>query len=208
MKAQYYTSCSELTMDRFITCSCSGDLMPLVISGKPTPAELLHAWTGIQFEYLDLLKDVIPQFTLSLEKDIHFLTARLQVIPAAVDVLRIKRHEGLIMLLKTTGFNFPFNPNNPEAYESDLKRVLRQSKSFAVELETKRKQLERLLQAGNTPTRDYYEDLMILVSKFMGHQVREAETTVSRFAAMYRRMADQIKKDQENEQRRNFKQRH
>ncbi|WP_346320768.1 hypothetical protein [Chitinophaga sp. YIM B06452] len=157
---------------------------------------------------MDLLKDVIPQYTLSLEKDVHLLNLKLQLVPAAIDVLRIKRHDGLIKMLKSSGFNFPFNPNDYTEYEKDLQRVLRQSKTFAVELETKKLQLERLQKAGTAPTRAYYDDLLTIVSKFMGHQVREAETTVSRFAAMYRRLVEQSQKEHENEQRRNYKQRH
>lgn len=178
-----YTACYDLPMSEFIRCMCDSDYTALVIEGSAEADHLAEAWQKIHQEYIALLGNSQDNYLLTLMMEVNRLYFRHLSITEAVKLLRAHRFDELVMMLKKEGFNYPFNPNDPEEYRKDLNKVTNRAKSLLVELEQKKKQLELLQQNQSTGKidREYFDKILITLSQHMGFKLEKDKTTVTEY---------------------------
>jgi hypothetical protein len=144
--------CSEVTVDEFIDCVCSGNLKRLVRgAGEPTKGELEEAFQELYAEYSSLTGSSSYSYMLGLTRRCVRLEARLQ---AAAIALR----NGDSGLLQSLGYKGSVE----QAMNGDM-----------MELEVARRELAKV-RDGGSDERVERKDFMRwvgAVSKFMGYRI-------------------------------------
>jgi len=181
-----YTTCSDLPLIRFIRCVCDSDLKQLVIEGEVSPEELIDGWQSIYQEYIELSGAAGNDYQLKLTAEISQLFIKYTTITEAVELSRKYRYDDIIKMLKSEGYNFQFNHNDPESYHKDLDRVLSRAKSLLVQKEQKEGQLAKMQegQKGEKITRAYFDNRLNALSIHYKHHINEHEITVSRYVGL------------------------
>lgn len=178
-----YNSCYDLPLSRFIKCICDEDYLALIIEGEATPEALSEVWAKIYQEYIDLMGNTSNDYMLTLMMEVNRLYFRHESIVRAVELLRSYRFDELVSMLKKEGFNLQFNPNDADAYGNDLKKVTTRAKSLLVEMEQKKSQLDLLKQTkgSGSVTREFFDKILVTLSKFMGFKINKDKTTVTEY---------------------------
>ncbi len=200
------SSASDLTLDKFIVCLCDNDLSVLVINWDyVTEDDIKKAWNNIRNEYISVLKDKQQIYLYELSKEVNLLEFKIQQINLCVKYLSIEPNtEVLNELKKLVPVSGSFNPSDAQQYIKDLQLVINQSKRLIIQLDEKRKELEELMpkQSGVAISKEYFDKLIVQVSKYMHFQVVKQTTTVTQFANMIsdmKMMAEAIKKEYEQQ---------
>lgn len=178
-----YEHCSEFPLSRFITCLCEEDYSVMLIEGEATEYELKQAWSKIYDEFLDLKGKDSPNEFLTLFNEYESLFYKHTVIEKCVELLKWYHDERLIEILKKSGYNFPFNHEDTERYLKDLDRVLTRSKKLILDMEVRRGQLDAIQRAnaGIKIDRNYFDTILVTLSKFSQYHIDEEKTTVGRY---------------------------
>lgn len=170
----------------FIRCLCDNDLSAMLIDGEAAGDVLSEAWQNIYNEYLDLTAKNGNNEVLTLLQEFDSFFYKHAVIENTVTILRLYYEQDLINILKGYGYHFQFNPEDPEKYHKDLDSVMQRSKRMILEMEIRRKQIESLQKAnlGAVINRQYFDEILVTLSKFSGYHVNEDLVTVSRYCAI------------------------
>jgi len=181
-----YERCSELPLSRFIRCICEGDYSALLIEGEAPAETLKSTWETLYEEYLDLTANTGNNEVLQLLNEFDGLFYKYAVIENCVEILRVFKEDDLVAILRSRGFNFPFDHNDTERYLKDLDRVMVRAKKILVDMDIRRKQLESIQKAseGTKIDRPYFDTILVTLSKFAGFHVNEDIISVSRYAAL------------------------
>jgi hypothetical protein len=181
-----HDSCSTLLLSAYIQCQVTGDLSSLIIEGEPTKEQLQDAWRNICREFFDLSEDKQVSYEVNLLAQIEELNIKIITIQQIVEVLQGYEIPQLIEILRSFGYNFPFNCDNEEQYLADLKRVLNRAKKLVIELNEKQSQLNTI-QKSKEPSQEvtikYYDKILAILSQHMKYHMDENVITVSRYAA-------------------------
>lgn len=163
-----------------------GDLTALVKEGESDDVSLHAHWVIINQQYVDLAGDTLNKAAISLELEVEALAHRITSIYEALEILRTYRVDELVELLQKEGYRFQFNSDDLVSYYKDLSRVSTRAKTLIVELETKTAQLARQhdSKGGEKIARDHFESWLVVLSKFMGHNLNPDELTVARYATI------------------------
>ncbi len=185
---------------------CDNDLSVLVINWDfVTEEDIKKAWNKIRNEYISVIKDKQQIYLYELNKEIHLLEFKIQQINLCVKYLSIEPNaEVLNELKKLVPVSGSFNPEDAQQYIKDLQLVINQSKRLIIQLDEKRKELEELMpkHSGASVSKEYFDKLIVQVSKYMHYQVVKQTTTVTQFANMIsdmKMMAEAIKKEYEQQ---------
>jgi len=206
MTAKLHMTCNTLPLSLFIRCLVDEDLTALVIEGDADMQTLTNAWQAINQEWMDLCGNKQNNYLLVLALEIERMSFSQEVTVCAVDALRMCRFDDLVKVLHEQGYRFPFNPSNPEEYHNDLNRVLARSKRHLVDIQDKKQQYERLKGGGTGKKVDhqYFNQMLVILSKFIGYHIDEERTTVARYATvanMYYQHIEQLEKKSNGRQK-------
>lgn len=189
-----YRHIDQITLDKFLICLCEGDQQVLIISGHPSKEELKAAWDVLYNEYCEHSGGSDYRYMLGLVKEITLISHRKTRIDLIVQVLSRFYSEELIAELRYMGYAFKFPKEDRKQFITDLNSVVKRSKTLSILLENKRRELEAYeKKGGKKPTRDYFDELIIELSKWMGFQIKESEIAVKRFVTILRRFNEQQK---------------
>lgn len=181
-----YEHCNEFPLSRFITCLCDNDYSVMLIDGEATEEELQQAWAKIYDEYLDLTSKNNNNEFLFLWNEYESLFYKHTVIEQCVELLKWWHDENLVGILKQHGYNFPFNPEDTERYWKDLERVVTRSKKLLLDMKVRKEQLDAIQSAssGAKIDRNYFDTILVVLSKFSQYHIDEEKTTVGRYVNM------------------------
>lgn len=191
------TSIYKLTVDKFITCMCDGDLSPLIIEGEPTQEQLQNAWAVIYDAYVEGISDKEQLHIFRLSKEIKLLETRITKVNFILEILAFRYDESLAAeLIKEVGL-MAFDKSSDETYKKSISLAATKSKRLVLELNTKCKELEQI--AINTPTgspidRKYFDELLNRCSQYMNAYLKPAELTVSRLIDIVKDRRETIEK--------------
>ena len=173
-------SCDKLKLDLFIEITLTGNTELL---GE---GEHVEAWEKIRTEYAELIGDISYKLMLSLFKEIQYINNKLHVIQTIVDHMQNYYHEDFKKILDIYGFVYNWDVSNKTVYDKQLKMIVSRSKTFLVQLESKRKEWEQLSKKNNGEqiTRTYFEDVLLMLSKEQGYHLRANEISVYQFARL------------------------
>jgi hypothetical protein len=185
-----YRSCGQFPLSRFIRVLVDSDYAQLIISGKPNQRELLAAWRQINLEYISILDVPEVNFIMELQASIVVIEAKLFITEKIISTLYIIHDDRLTAMLRGLGFDFVFDPTDRVVYFKSLDDVDQQAGAWRLELEQKDvelKELESKDEDGKKFTDDYFDDILMVLSKSQGYHIRTADITASQFAVLLKR---------------------
>jgi len=176
--SKWYQKISDLPLNKYIECLVDGNLAALIISGYPTQEQLTAAWLDIAEQYADAMGDAEHQMYIKIYKELVYLNIEYQQILSLIEVLTIVIYRPFEEKLNSLLFtNFSFTTNR----EKDLDTCFRLSKSTLLKIDMKKAQLDGLKDKGEnsdkTPTREYFQSVLITLSDFAKYPVLETITT-------------------------------
>jgi hypothetical protein len=186
-----YNTCDELPLSVYIACSIGEPLTRLITSLEPqeiADTELLRAaWLQIQTEFMQLSTGTLNTHAVELALSVDALTVKIEVVLSCLNMLETYFTPMLVEILQQHGFDLPLDPAEPETYYKNLNRISKRARSLLTELEDKAGQL-RKLQPSEQPTvkinRQYFNKRLTVLSKFMGYEIKEETTSVSKYVSI------------------------
>jgi hypothetical protein len=186
-------------MDRFLDCLFDDDLSVLIISGSPTKDDLHDAWNRIYLEYCSLMQDKTYNELFEKSKEIISLQAKISLVNGIVRHLCLAYTEELVKMLDGLGLRSKILPEDDgDVLEKKLASVISRAKKWVTQLDIQQGELQKLRQKNENGKggREYFDDTLSILSKFMGYHVKESEITVSRFCRDVNRMNEFLLKEE------------
>lgn len=174
--SKYYRNISDLPLSRFIDVLVDQNIYALIITGKPSDIELLEAWSDIQIQYADAIKDNETRMLATLGKELNRLKITHQQILDAIKVLKnYYTPQFANMLNKLLSTSFKFDVRLKEDYDNDLKRAANRSKGIMIAIQLKQKAYDAMRTKFGTSdqkvTREYFQGILITLSDFVQYRV-------------------------------------
>lgn len=144
-----YLHISELPLINFIECCIDGNLLALVISGKPSKEELHSNWTKILEQYQTAIGDTEHRIFINSYRDIQLFDLHIKGTIICIDALRIKPEEFFIHQLQLRDrpmIRVVLNWDDQKSYNAALDKALSRVNGSKMDLEIKRKAFEALLK--------------------------------------------------------------
>ena len=183
-----YRDCKALPLDIFISILTEQTFELLVISGEPSiidTLEILKAWRTIYSEYATLVSNPDSEQTMKLVKRINVLRFQIERAEAVIAVLMEAYSAELVEYLRKFDINLPFNYLDSESYQRDLVVASNLIKRWYHDLKIMEADLPSDREKKNIDRR-FFEDILMMLSKYMGYPVRAKDITVAEYAAIYR----------------------
>lgn len=184
-----YTSCEDLPLYNYIRCLVYDDKSHLLIfrdrkmAGEHTE-ELNVIWESIQKQYMELMVHSIDMHAISLHHEIESLSIMKTVVENTVALMYRYPDPGFAAILQEYGFNFSFDISNEESYDKDIARVLKRLKKVEFDILDAQKKLNNTKKGETKVDVPFFDNILVMLSKFMGSHVDERVVTVSRYASM------------------------
>ena len=193
-----FLTCDQLTLDRFIHCFKGGDLSVLVIEGNADLNTLSSVWNDIYLEFVDLMSTGETEYVMDLRRRINIASIEIEEIESILFCLSFKPYPKLIDKLKDHGYYNEFNIANPEEYMESLKAVEQSLGSKRFQLEQDIKELKGYVeqQMNKEMDMDFFDFMVIRLSKYFGFMIDEKTVTVSKFVRMIKEFAKNNKPKQ------------
>jgi len=193
-----YDSCHDLPLRNFIKVMVSGNNKHLLKTGYATPKTLQKAWDKITEQYMELAGDKAQAAVLSIVKEVSQLKNKLFIIQSIIDEMAKYPSGDLANMLRSMGFNYKFDPANPELYLDDLKRVVSTSKTMLMRIKERKKSLEGMKGDETKVTEADYDRYIADLSKFQGHYIDPGHSTVAYFIAVVNGYKKEIEIQKQN----------
>lgn len=200
-----YRSISELPLSRFIDVAVDNNLYALVITGKPDENELSALWEKIKVEYADAMKDNEYKLYTNLKNELSKLEITYSQLQWAINELKkvyVQQFAEKVNLWLRTSFKF--DVRFPEDYDNDLKRADRRSRSFKLEADLKRLNIEGLekkfAEKGGKATRESFMNILFSLSDHVKFQLQDS-ITVYEFCERVHRLNKYIEHQEQGNRR-------
>ena len=180
---------NEVTMDKFIACMCHNNLSVLVVEGEAQAEQLAEAWTELFYEYCDQAEASETLYRTKLISEITLLKQRNMIVMDWVRLLHVNYFESIAEALKTLGYDFEFNPQDPIQYEADLNRVKHEINFSKLQVRIKEAEYESILE--NQSTKDsvdekYFSTIFFRINNYAKREAVNGQTTVQNYCAALR----------------------
>lgn len=188
-----YRRCSRLPMDIFLTALCDQDVMVLAIEDAPL-VEVQQAWVTILEEYTEI-KGADPGAEWYLNRDIIRLQNHLFLVQVCVDFLAKRYSEIIAASLTKLGYSFKPIVKDPEHYRNDLQVVVNRSKTKYMTMQVLIKQLaerQKEIKEVKSPSREYFETLLIQIEEMQGTSYNMETLMVSKFVNLEKKYWRQV----------------
>lgn len=160
-------------MTVFMDCLFDTDFTGLIQEGKPPDDQLLYAWDKIFTEYCGLMQSDTYNELFEVQKQLNVIQAKITLVENICQHLEVAHDDILTGILKSLGLR----PGNPV----DIAGVRQRAKKFLIDIETKRQDYNKLVQNHKEITREYFFDLLSMLSHEFQYAVKAADITVYQF---------------------------
>lgn len=191
----WYRGVRDLPLYKFIKIACEGNLLELVISGKPSLSDLLSTWNTIFEEFIDGMQDKKGQDRVKMMTELDKLKCDYQFIQLAVKRLEFGPADWVIDLLRSrirvTG---EFNPEDQAGYFRDLQVVLNRSNRMQqqiAEMEAHLKITENKTEKSTPPNYKQFDTIIAQVSVFSKFHINRLTVMTGEFIEYYKIMRTQ-----------------
>lgn len=176
-------------MDKFIACMCKDDLSVLVAEGEATAEQLAEAWINLFYDYCDEAEASETIYRTKLITEITLLKQRNNLVLGWVKILQLQYIQSLADGLRTLGYDFEMNPQDPEQYEADLKRITHEVNFSKLQVRIKEAEHESILE--NQSTKDsvdekYFSTIFFRINNYAKREAVNGQTTVQNYCAALR----------------------
>jgi hypothetical protein len=183
------SKCREVTMSQFIACLCEDDLSQLVVSGTVSPVELAEAWSCLFLEYCELAEDSETKYRVMLEVQLTVDKKKEELGRGWVKMLSTKHSENIAEALRIIGFDFELNPNEPEQYQSDLKRINGELGFIRLSIQVRQAEFDAVKNKQSTKDtvdRKYFATIFFAINNYARREAVNMQTTVEDYCAALR----------------------
>lgn len=156
-----------------MNCLFDSDFEELIKKGEPPEIEIRIAWDKIFGEYCGLMQSDSYNELFEVTKQINAIEAKIVLVENICQHLEIIEDEALIRILKDLGLR----PGNPV----DINGVRAWAKKFLIDIEILRQDYNKLLTTNKEITRDYFYDLLSMLSHELKYAVKANDITVYQF---------------------------
>ena len=180
----------QITLNDFIRCTIDHDYT-ILSDEEATEDQLREAWDTIYEQYIDRIKDKDQLYILKLAQQINVIQTKIQITSLCLTRLSVQHSDEIIIeLRKILQFPGEFNPEDPRQYFKDLELVVTISKKFYMDLEEKMQEYNQLTSSntGEEIKHEYFDTLIVQVSKYMKFKINRFEILMSEFVSMLRDM--------------------
>lgn len=184
--------CYELKLEPFMRMLFRKEYHLLLKSGQCSPEVLQLQWHKLYAEYVDLLEDPDQREIQNCIKDIYIWKAKFDRLELLVQLLSLNHYPALVAELKKMGYDYAFDIEQPAQYKADLLAVYNRAKTLLVQINNRKKDLERL-QAKNKGQEQGMADFdmtLISLSEHFKYPIKGDDITVAQYAAMIKRVRE------------------
>jgi hypothetical protein len=189
------TKCSEVNMGQFIACLCDDDLSQLIISGEPTALEIAQAWANLFFEYCELAEDAETAYRVRLDAQLTLDRKKEELGQGWVRLLEQRYSAKLAEALQMIGFEYELNPEDPEQFKSDIRRINGELGYLRLTIKIKEAEWRALKEKQSTTDtvdRKYFSTIFFAINNYAKREAVNMQTTVENYCAGLRAMADAV----------------
>lgn len=168
---------------------CHSNLSVLVVEGEANAEQLAEAWTILFYEYCDQAEASETIYRTKLISEITLLKNRNMLVMDWVRLLRLNYFESLADGLRTLGYDFELNPQDPLQYEADLNRITHEINFSKLQIRIKEAEYESILE--NQSTKDsvdekYFSTIFFRINNYAKREAVNGQTTVQNYCAALR----------------------
>ena len=165
----------------------------MIIDGHPSAEALQQAWETILTDWEDKMQDDAYSEIADLMKDINLLETKFNAIQSIVKLLDFMPIPFIVEemgpeLRKWLGFPVVLDLTDMEAYHQALEGALGHGKRYWSEAQDMRRQLPKTETGQVKITREYFDEVIVSLSRYNKYKISKNDTTVSEFTAMVRDM--------------------
>lgn len=198
-----HTSCSTLTLDRFIACYCYDNLAALIISGEFSLRELQDAWIVIYTEFIDLSYSADKKALTSLTRNIIVLEAKIMRVRCIVKYMAVQWDEEYANDLRAMNFRYKYDSSRKKEYTDDLKMVLSRMQGWEIDLAVMNDEYQSYIKKdeGEKPDEIYFIQTLTRLAKWQGGgRLAANEVSATEYLMIkndYHEYADELKRQKD-----------
>lgn len=185
--------CHELKLDTFLRILFRQEYDLLLVSGSCSKEVVEAQWHKIYAQYVDLLDDPGQKDIYNCIKDIYIWKAKFERVEILVQLLSIGYYPPLVEELRKMGYSYAFDfENDLSGYKADLLAVYNRAKTLLVQINNRKKDLERLQvrSKGQEQGMADFDMTLIALSEHFKYSVRPSDITVSQYALMIKQVRE------------------
>lgn len=188
---------NEVNMNQFKACLCRNDLKALVAEGEATAEQLAEAWTTLFYEYCDLTEatEVVHRALLKFEIDLY--SKHNIMVAEWVKMLQLSYLPGIADAIKTLGFEVALDPDNPDQYQADLKRVTAELAFHKVKLRVKEAEYKFMMDNQSTieevVDEKYFSTIFFRINNYAKREAVNGMTTVEDYCVALKDYVEYVK---------------
>lgn len=192
LKAQYYNSIKTTPLEVFRIVQDTDDFKPLLISGEFSNEDAAVAWMQLYDEYSMAVKSKSNNVVFALKKQVYVLIGEIQLISNCLfmiqelyncNLISMEKVHDLSFFIKTIN-DYGFKFNEEDGVPTELERVKKQLRNKNSQIES----LNKRIAGYNTGQKSKFMDTIAAVEKYMGFQINEQNTTVSKFVSYFNQL--------------------
>jgi hypothetical protein len=188
---------SLLSHEKFVSCICDSNLKVLVISGEPSPEDLLECWANLYAQYLDLAADAESLYFIILQKEIQILKYKVTAAEAILPVISFFHVGELVAALKQLGFETKTLQQGHHGYEHGIKKVKAKVAHLKLKLQQKIQELAASDQGEHEAvSREYFTRQLVKLSKFQGYPLKSRKLMMTDYIAILKEFIDYLQAKQ------------
>ena len=179
-------------------CITTGKLDPLIITGKPSDADLSASWSNLQDQYSSAVGDSEFKLFLNTYKELVDLDTQHNSCVIILHALKQFFYQPLLTELNTIlGTNIKLDGLEKGPYYKQIDVLEKRIKGFRLRADLKRsqyKQIEKQFsekgKKTDVPTREYFDGMLITLSDNAGYRITD-QITVFEYCERIKRLNKQ-----------------
>jgi hypothetical protein len=189
-----YRQIFTLPLDHFITAYCDQHLSALVIEGTPPADELAKAWEEILEEWSERMQADDFKDIQDATREINCYKTTYNTIKTIVGLLEFFPVPDTIdelqpELERWLGFPCPLDREKKHLFLQQLEMAMGHATRMLTEALALEAQLPRPeKQEARRMDRDFFDEVIVSLSRFNKYKISKRETTVSEFTALVQDM--------------------
>ncbi len=180
----YFNSIYTCPLSVYIDVTCDNKLESLVISGRPTTAQLEEARLKLMSEFYEASDNASAQMFSETSRNLFAKRNRIIGLEASLRLILAKRYEYSIIYLNKNGVKCSW-PESDEDFKKLVSKINIEIKNSIIKLKIAQAKYDSLHSCNSEkPNRKYYNKLLIILSTcdIIKIQLNPKKMMVSEFA--------------------------
>ena len=198
----YYNNIDSTPLSIFRLVIDTGELKHLLIKGEYDENEALKNWMMLYDGYTLTVKSKTNNIVFSLKKQVYLLSGQYQIISNCLFAIQELYNCNLINMENKFDYDYFIRTINGYGFRFDItKSIPDELERVSKELKNKRSQilsLNKKIENYNTGSKQTFIDTISMIEKYLGFQIKETETMVSKFVSYLNQYLEHAKQHKDN----------